>query len=89
MVVKIILAPSSSTSYKSCQHNDLILAAFKSTYVRPLLKKPNLNQNTLMNYRPVSNLPFLSKILKNVVNSRIKDHLASNNLHEEHQSAYR
>ena len=26
--------------------------SFKSAYVRPLLKKPNLDPNTLKNYRP-------------------------------------
>ena len=64
-------------------------AAFKSAHVKPLLKKPDLDQNILKNYRPVSNLPFVSKILEKVVSSRMEDHLASNNLHEEHQSAYR
>ena len=64
-------------------------AAFKSAHIRPLLKKANLEPNTLKNYRPVSNLPFISKVLEKVVNSRIEDHLTLNNLHEEHQSAYR
>ena len=33
----------------------------KSAIVRPLLKKHNLDPNDLNNYRPVSNLSFLSK----------------------------
>ena len=41
------------------------------------------------NYRPVSNLPFVSKVLEKVVSSRIDEHLTVNNLHEEHQSAYK
>ena len=36
---------------------------FKQAIVLPLLKKPNLDRNVLKNYRPVSNLHFLSKIL--------------------------
>ena len=40
-------------------------------------------------YRPVSNLPFVSKVLEKVVSTRIKKHLISNNSHEQHQSAYR
>jgi hypothetical protein len=66
-------------------------AAFKSAHihVRLLLKKANLEPNTLKNYRPVSTLLFISKILEKVVNSRIEDHLTLNNLHEERQSAYR
>ena len=63
--------------------------AFKSSRIRPLLKKAGLDQNTMKNYRPVSNLPFISKVLEKVVDKRIEQHLDSNNLHEKHQSAYR
>ena len=35
--------------------------------VKPLLKKSSLYKNLLKNYRPISNLPFLSKILEKVV----------------------
>jgi len=62
---------------------------FKSARIRPLLKKPGLDQNLLKNYRPVSNLPFISKILEKVVDMRLEQHLTTNNLHEDHQSAYR
>ena len=34
---------------------------FKEAIVKPLLKKSILDPNDLKNYRPVSNLPFLSK----------------------------
>ena len=63
--------------------------SYKSSLIRPLLKKPGPDQNTLKNYRPVLNLPFVSKVLEKVVSSRIEEHLISNNLHEQHQSAYR
>ena len=55
----------------------------------PLLKKATLNQDVLKNYRPVSNLPFISKALERVVLSQLLDHLASTEQHEPHQSAYR
>ena len=42
--------------------------------VRLLLKKPGLDMNNLKNYRPVSNLPFVSEIIEKVVASRIEDH---------------
>ena len=35
---------------------------FKTAIVKPLLKKPSLDHNNLKNYRPVSNLSFLSKL---------------------------
>jgi hypothetical protein len=63
--------------------------AFKNSRIRPLLKKANLDANELKNYRPVSNLPFISKILEKVVDVRIENHLKNNDLHEVNQSAYR
>ena len=62
---------------------------FKSAIVTPLIKKPNLDPNNFKNYRPVSNLPFLSKILEKVVLKQLKKHLTSNDLIEKFQSAYR
>ena len=62
---------------------------FKSAIVRPLLKKPSLDQNCLKNYRPVSNLSFLSKVLEKIVLSQLLDHLTQNHLLNPHQSAYR
>ena len=63
--------------------------SFKSALVRHLLKKPGLDPNVLKNYRPVSNLPFLSKVLEKVVDSRLERHLTENSLHADHQSVYR
>ena len=57
--------------------------------MKPLLKKSNLDHNELKNFRPVSNLPFLSKVLEKVVLSQILSHLNSNNLMDAFQSAYR
>jgi hypothetical protein len=54
-----------------------------------LLKKPGLDKEVLKNYRPVSNLPFVSKIVEKVVAKRIDHHLNSNNLQDNLQSAYR
>lgn len=69
--------------------DDRVPDAFKCAQIKPLLKKAGLDPNTLKNYRPVSNLPFLSKVLEKAVDTRIEQHLVSNHLHEEHQSAYR
>ncbi len=38
---------------------------FKLAVIKPLIKKPQLDPKDLVNYRPISNLPFLSKILEN------------------------
>ena len=50
--------------------------------------EPSLDNNVLANYRPVSNLPFLSKVIEKVVVSRITSHLDDLNLWESHQSGH-
>ena len=35
-----------------------------SAIIKPLLKKPSLDQNELKNYRPVSNLTFLGRLIE-------------------------
>ena len=40
----------------------IVPGSFKQATVRPLLKKPGLDKENLKNYRPVSNLSFVSKI---------------------------
>ena len=40
---------------------------FKQTQVTPILKKSSLDKEIFKNYRPVSNLNFISKILEWVV----------------------
>ena len=62
---------------------------FKTAHVKPLLKKPKLQHNDLKNYRPVSNLKFISKILEKAVAIQIKNHLSDHNLANHHQSAYK
>ena len=62
---------------------------FKNSVVIPLLKKSSLNPNVLKNYRPVTNLSFLSKILERIVFDQLVFHLAKNERLEKFQSAYR
>ena len=63
--------------------------SFKNAQIKPLLKKPGLDPDILKHYRPVSNLPFISKILEKVVDAQLTQHLLSNELQEGLQSAYR
>jgi hypothetical protein len=62
---------------------------FKTAVIKPLLKKHNLDPDLLANYRPISNLPFLSKILERVVVKQLCCHLQDNNLFETFQSGFR
>ena len=62
---------------------------FKVAQVSPLLKKAGLDTELLSNYRPVSNLAFLSKITENVVAQQMTSYLKENNLEELLQSSYK
>lgn len=61
----------------------------KNALITPLLKKPSLDAEVLANYRPVSNVTFLSKVLERVVASRLKSFFVENSHYEKYQSAYR
>uniref|UniRef100_A0A8C4RJ50 Reverse transcriptase domain-containing protein n=1 Tax=Erpetoichthys calabaricus TaxID=27687 RepID=A0A8C4RJ50_ERPCA len=63
--------------------------ALKVSVIKPLLKKSDLDPHILNNYRPISNLPFLSKILEKVVASQLQTHLMHYNLFEKFQSGFR
>ena len=61
----------------------------KSSIVLPLIKKPGLDPRVLKNYRPISNLSFLSILIGKVISSRILTHIADDDLIDKFMSAYR
>ncbi len=61
----------------------------REAVVSPILKKASLDKNSLKNYRPVSNICYLSKIMEKLACVQIRDHLNTYDLFEEFQSAYR
>jgi len=63
--------------------------ALKSAYVVPRLKKPDVDIEDVKNYRPISNLPVLSKLLERVVAKQLVDYLNLCGLMPRLQSAYR
>ena len=64
-------------------------AVIKHAVVTPLLKKSDLDPEILSNYRPISNLSFISKLLEKYVASQIRQYMDSNDLFDVFQSAYR
>ena len=62
---------------------------FKQAHVTPILKKTSLDKEVFKNYRPVSNLYFISKILERVVAVQLQTHLDEAGLMTAFQSAYR
>ena len=63
--------------------------SLKRAAVTPLLKKPTLNKEDLKNYRPVSNLPYIGKLIEKAAIVQMDSHISANELHEPLQSAYR
>jgi len=61
----------------------------KHAIVTPLLKKTGLDSSDMNNFRPVSNLSFISKVVEQVVTSQLHQYLAANDLLSRFQSAYR
>jgi hypothetical protein len=62
---------------------------YKTSCVTPLVKKKKSDINDFTNYRPVSNLPFVSKLIERAIAKQITDHLTNGNFFDPHQYAYR
>ena len=82
------LAPAITNIINSSMAEGDVPTTLKHAKVVPVLKKPSLDKVLMKDYRPVSNLTYLSKILEEVVAKRLLDHMAHKNLHENLQSAY-
>lgn len=61
----------------------------KTAHLSPLIKNQSLDSSCLKNYRPISNLSFISKLIERVVLRRLNKHLNTNNLNVPLQSAYK
>jgi len=61
----------------------------KAALVKPLIKNHTMDCNILNNYRPVSNLIFLSDVIEKAVAFYLNKYLIHNNLNESLQSAYK
>ena len=62
---------------------------FKHSLIIPILKKPRLDLNNLLNYRPISQLPVISKIREKIICKQITNYLTQHNLNDPNQHAFR
>ncbi|XP_068713048.1 uncharacterized protein [Montipora foliosa] len=67
---------------------DRFAEAWKEALVLPSLKKPGLD-SSFKNFRPVSNLSYISKLSERAGVEQFMEHLTANNLHSQLQSAYK
>ena len=77
---------------------DIVNTSLQSGFVPPSLKEAilklvlknfKLDYCEFMNFRPISNLAFLSKVVEKVVSKQIIQYIDLNKLNERYQSAYR
>jgi len=63
-------------------------ASHKHAGVKPILKKSSLDPAQLANYRPVSNLSFVSKLLEHCMVAQITKYLNDNDTWRIHGCPY-
>uniref|UniRef100_A0A8C6SXM8 Reverse transcriptase domain-containing protein n=1 Tax=Neogobius melanostomus TaxID=47308 RepID=A0A8C6SXM8_9GOBI len=83
------LAPFITNIIHSSLISGTVPPSLKSATVTPILKKPGLDPTNFDNLRPISNLPFVSKILEKSVAPQLHNHLITNNIYEKFQSGFR
>ena len=73
----------------SCFSSSVYPTDLKSAIVMPLIKKPTLDCEVLKKYRPISNLPFLSKLTEKVIAQRLVSHMQDTSVVEKFRFAYK
>ena len=71
------ILPSLTDLFNSSLASGKLPQFFKSAFVTPIIKNMCLHHNDFNNYRPVSNLCFISKILEKLVLSQVSSYLNS------------
>ena len=62
---------------------------FLEAVVTPVIKKASLDKNVMKNYRPVSNIALISKLIEKSAIKQLQDYLTNHDIIEPLQSAYR
>lgn len=83
------LLPSVTSMVNKSLLTGVFPSQFKHALITPLLKKSDADREVLKNYRPISNLSFIGKIMERIVSAQLNHHLLVNDLYSTFQSAYR
>ena len=81
------LAPTVTKLVNTSLTTGRFASNWKTSIIRPLLKKLGL-ELLLANYRPVSNLSFISKLVEKCALKQFIQHCDDQNLIPDYQSAY-
>ena len=84
-----ILLPSLTNIVNKSVVDHTFPTTFKFATLVPLLKKPSLDKEQFPNYRPVSNLAYVGKLIEKVVVDQMNDFREEHAMHPVNQSAYR
>ena len=84
-----ILAPILRSIINLSYESSTVPASMKHAVITPLLKRSGLSADDYSSYRPISNLPYASKLPERHVSAQLRLHLQSNDLEDPFQSAYR
>ena len=84
-VIEDCFANVSSVITRTTNHlmeSGILLTDLKVASVRPPLKKQSLSPVEFKNFRPILNLPFLSKVVEKCVIKQLIDHLDANVIYQ-------
>jgi len=83
-----ILAPFFVEIFNQSLRTGSVPTVFKEAYIMPLIKKADLDVDDVRSYRPISNLPVLSKLLERLISRQLLDYITAEGLMPALQSAY-
>ncbi len=83
------VGPGLVSLFNKCLCTGSVPVAFKVATVTPILKKPSLDSSVLNNFRPISVLPFISKVLEKIVFDQLQSFLSCNGISEMFQSGFK
>lgn len=84
-----VLLPYLTDMVNACLTRGHVPVSQKHAVVSPLIKKVGLDTSDPSNYRPVSNLTFMSKVVERAVAEQLHEYLTVYKLLPRNQSAYR
>ncbi len=83
------IGPGLVSLINKCLQTGSVPTNLKVATVTPLLKKPSLDSSVLKKIRPISVLPFISKVLEKIVLNQLQSFLSSNCIYEVFQSGFK
>lgn len=86
-LVKDTIVPPLTHIFNSCLKSGIFPNALKKSIICPIHKAGD--RGIINNYRPISILPTLSKILERIINNRLVKFIAHNNLLSKNQFGFR